>query len=300
MIIVLEYGIQMVVKTEQKAPGRPKNRLKNIIATLEKGPGTFEELRERVPLARSTLSKGLAELEEQGSIGRRIEPPKERGRGKRHRIIIYLNDTPVKKMLRHLENITEIARLDVGEGEKLLTEDILNAGFTMGTLTTDSKPKSHYQRRKETMPLLDEYFLLRFLARFNSDLYFIEGLKTGADLLDLTPEPYPPEFLSHKKELTELLKHAATVVDPKVFPAFAEAKRTGTLEGFYKFLDWIIPLLEEEFLLKEMKALKGSSKPKSVFAAPWNLAAVVFLNEERNYRESVLFPLWTKKLLKRR
>jgi DNA-binding MarR family transcriptional regulator len=290
-----------MVNTKKKDSGRPRKRREIILATLERdGPGTFEELCKRNFLARSTLSDGLAELEKQGSIVRKVEPPKERGRGQRHRVIIYLNDTPVKKVSRHLANITEIAKLDVGDGEKLLTKDILNAGFTIGTLTMNSEPKSHYQRGKETMSWLDEYFLLRFLARFNSDLYFIVGLKMGEDLLDLTPEPYPPEFLPRKKELTELLKRAAKVVDPKVFPAFAEAKRTGTLDGFYKFLDWIRPLLEEESLVKEMKEQEGSPERRYIFATSWNLAAVVFLNEERSYHEDILFPLWIKRLPKRK
>jgi hypothetical protein len=205
-------------------PGRPKESLEIIIGVLEESPGTFEELCERTTLARTTLSDGLTELENRGRVARTIEPLKteERGRGKRHRVIIQLSkheQAPVPTTLRHLEHLTPIPKIDIKEGNALLVPDVVDAVLIISTLSfrstkTPSTPscprpptfecykerteeekkqfdrmysgREYYEKLKSKRSgykfELDECLLIRALARFSAELYVIELLAKNQNI----------------------------------------------------------------------------------------------------------------------
>ena len=284
-------------KKWKREPGRPKERLKIILEALAESPDTFEKLCERTGLARTTLSEGLAELEGQGSVERKIEPPMVRGRGKKHRIIIQLSEKeldPIARTLRYLEHLTAIPKIDVGSGKALLTDNVVKTvlktatlerasgkwtsleemreeykEFLISTFGSDEKiPENMKEDPYKTAPpcKLTDYLLLKALARYIfergvvSDA--IRGVKSYFIVRLFGPEFF--DFLGGKN----LKIYQKKIKNPEMFPVMTRVKKAGVSKEFDELLTWIKPLVKGE-----------------------NLAAHVFSQERMNhYRE--LFPVW--------
>ncbi len=265
---------------KRRGPGRPKERLKTIIERLEKeGSGTFEELCGRIPLARTTLSDGLNELESQGCIERGVEPPREKGKGKRHRVIIKLSEkglvSVLARTLRHLENVTPVPLIDFNRGKELLTDDAINAIMVISTLylkktKTQNTPKCPHpvrwgcfletERKAKRLNFtpsrlefeLDECYLLKALARYDVErcrAKIIKYMGTENILVNLSPWGLPdygsPEFPKGGIEVLE-----KEIDNPESFPVLGVARKCGVLKKFDALLEWIGPLV---FLLSGEK-----------------------------------------------
>lgn len=316
-----------------------------IIETIEEVPGTFEELASRVGVARSTFSICASELDREGRIERRIEPPKERGRGKRHRVIIQLSEKElgsVARTLKHLEKITATPRIDVEKGKEILTDDVIDAILVCSSLSARKPSKTprlpgcphppmfecyreRVEDRKKRFPdieermrkagfnpskfELNEHKLLTALARFNTELGYIESLNYG---LDISPFGFGlarfPQLwhLQKNKRLNNLLKRR--VENPEMFPIHGVERKTNTIKQFEALLDWIRPLIEglefvearESYHEDRVKFCGGRDlgklpgfEMKSISWCTTNLAAHVFGEEENKHRE-MLFRLWDR------
>ncbi len=272
----------------RKKRGHPKKRLRFIIEALEDAPGTFEELCRRVPLARTTISDGLNELESQGRIERKVEPPKERGRGKRHRAIISLSGKeldPVMRALRHLEKVTAAPLIDIERGKEILPDEVIDAIFVVPTLypkTTEAPntPKCphpaswgcHWESEVVEMKLAKycdesikvefelECYLLKALARYDYERYragCVEYVGNASDLL--------------KIGFQEWLKRGAKIVmkeisNPEAFPVLGVVRKYGVTEKFDALLKWISPLVN---LRSEDTFMK---KPNGQYIIKWIVA----------------------------
>ncbi len=277
----LDSGIYMATRPNWKQkPGRPKERLGKIIETLEEAPGTFEEICKRVKLARTTLSEGLTELENQARIERTVEPPKERGRGKKHRAVISLSGKemdPVIRALRHLEKVTTVPLIDIERGKELLTDDVVNAILVISTLYPEKgetpntpecpHPASWKCHKDEEVGLkevgivfkleLDEYHLLKALARYDRERFRAGCVEHTGDASDLL-----------KIGLQEWLEREAEVVmkkvsNPETFPMLSVVRKRGVVEKFDALLEWISPLVDlhsEEVFMK---------KPNGQYVIKW-------------------------------
>ena len=245
-----------------------------IMTELEKAPGTFTKLRVRSGLADSTLSEHLKNLEAKGEIAREY---------RKGELLIKLSDSatsPIEKTLRHLEALAP-HNLDIEVGRELLTNEFVNT-FFYGRFE-DSKEKL-----KEHGIEFNEYYLLKILANFNTELRFAEGLNKGENIVS---------WMWIDPKLAKLLKKK--IEDPELFLALGVARQLGILKQLEDLLDWISPLLEphaEAEMRKTSQKWREMAGKHLLVLSPWNLAAAAFMAEERDYFKKVLSPLWNEKL----
>jgi DNA-binding HxlR family transcriptional regulator len=324
-------------RSRPKAPwkshkrGRPKERMDIIIEILENSPGTFEELRAKTSWAGSTLTEKLAELEKQDRITRTVEPPKERGRGKKsYRLIYELSETeldPVVRTIRHLKNITAIPMID-DSGKTLLTNEVVDAILEISTLSfrkvgTPKTSECHHppgyecfmERERMVKDIdthlgvpfkkleIDENHLLRGLSRFYVELCLLNAFKRNEfeGLMSLLTIDFPPpdkltikdvEPYNQKKQIIQLLKRRK---DSEVLPSHEIARLTGTINRFEDLLKWIWPLIRfEDPNVNELKNLVWM-KDFNIGLQSWNLAGEVFRLEASTYFETTLIPSYEEK-----
>jgi DNA-binding transcriptional ArsR family regulator len=302
--------------------GNPAER--KIIMELEKGSSTFTGLKKQTGIAYSTLSEHLKELEKNGMIEREY---------KKGKILIrlpYAALTPIERTLRHLEStVPSPQKLDIELGRKLLTDEVVNAILEISTLSsrkfglTPQTPECHHptivQCYKEREGIIkgvfahlgapfkkleiDEYHLLRALARFYVELCLVNAFKrVEFDRLSylLTIDFPPPEKLTvkdleaynQKEQIIQLLKRRK---DSEVLPALEIARLTGTIKQFERLLAWIRPLTEfPDPSLHELINFVWMNDIQIGFPS-WNLAGEVFRLEISNYFENTLVPSWHEK-----
>lgn len=90
-----------------------------IIEALEEGPARWQEVYERVDMAKSTFNDSLKELEDKEEVERYYDKD-------RKATLIRLSDKltdPIERTLRHLDNLTVRPLLDLEKARELLDDD---------------------------------------------------------------------------------------------------------------------------------------------------------------------------------
>jgi DNA-binding HxlR family transcriptional regulator len=172
---------------KERKKGRPKNSINKILESLENEPATFEELRDRTGLAGTTISDGLVELEKLEKIERTVEPPRERGRGKKNRIVIRLCEkelSPIAKTIRHLDKIASTEKqFDSSQGFALLIGSVISTvkeidiekhrELLFKNLQSKKGAEEYLKKLKSEQLEFNEVMLLRALACLAAEREFL-------------------------------------------------------------------------------------------------------------------------------
>jgi len=280
---------------QNRKPGPPKQSETNIVQALEKFPMTFEELVKETGRARITVAEGLAELEKQGRIERKVEPPLSGKR--RHRIVIHLTEkelTPLERALRHLEGITAAQKIDIESGRKLLTDDVVQAILEITSL--EWNPAEEEFEPTPSLSLgFDEAVLVVALARYHFEARVVLRIDNPHDSLQRL-------FIERSKEPEKLLGqfYKAHRRDPRVFPALEVARKRRVDKELDALLDWIEPHVflryrREEEPIDTFETIPDISDAMRFVAAP-NFIASAFRLAQKEYISSHVIPAWSTAL----
>lgn len=294
-----------------------KQSEKAIIEALDEGPDRWQEVYERVDMAKSTFNDSLKDLENKEEVERYYDKDE---RATLIRLTEKL-DEPVERTLRHLENITVRSTLDLKKGRELLNENyVLDAVARISTLKWLSEPHNHWlslsEYRDEVQKIdnpdhertldsieeeFNEYRLVRVLARYFTDRYLLPNFSYGEYKGVLTPEMLGPENLFETEEkFQEFLDEKYK--DRKSFPVIWAIEQMGIKKEFDELLLWIRPLLESDYFREirthreDLGLPKESNCPIVALREDFNLASAIFRREVIWYIHNELKMAWKYKM----
>ncbi len=273
-----------------------------IILVLKENPSTFEELRKKTKLPKSTVSVYLSKLENEKCIERKRVPRKKR-KGKqrryerRYEILIQLSPkffAPAETVLRSLKSV--VPKLDVERGRELLTDDVVEVVLKIAAKDWDPVERKFDESDFIVKGKLDESILIIGLARYSfeasvpGEIKSLERIESGKLIVDKrTPfesfifECAEEYRMAPSKLLEDFYRRAKC---RNVFPALTEAKDNGVTERLGALLDWLSPCLSPKFKPSDLKAwLKFEAAP--------NLVASMFRWAHETYVREHIIPAWS-------
>lgn len=292
---------EMSISKEQK-----KNQI--IEEIEENGPGHLSELSKRTGLSKSTVHRLRDELDDEGRIQRRLDTE-----GEKQRILIDVSEkeaSPVSRTIRHLKSSAPFSNLDEKKGKEIITEEVKETILKVTNLNWSSSSQEIYsklieaERGKEDRktkqaarkafaePELNEYTLLKALARYNSEVKEVPHSK-DCEFHVLGPGRFINEYLPAWTEVNLTPDEYEAWILENMFPATKVIRDRELLEEFDKLLLWIRPLVQMKGMRDDLE--KRPQYWNEVIPSKENLASKVFEKEEKEYYW-ILEPLWESKI----